>query len=310
MDGLADRTVFQTREWLDFLAASQGGEPVVAEVLDAGEVVGYFTGMTVKRYGVRILGSPFPGWTTGPMGFNLREGTSRRAALEALPGFAFGELGCLHLEVMDRQLDEQDFDGLGFDLFAHRTLEIDLTRDEEELFAAMSRACRKAIRRGRKVGVRIEEADGEGFAEEYFEQLADVFAKQSLTPTYGVERVRELVRALHPSGRLLLLRALNPDGEPAATGIFPATNDTAYFLGSASWRDQQIHRPNEAIFWYAMRYWKERGIEIMDLSGDGGDYKRKYGVTELAVPFLRKSRLPGLMRLRDAAERIARRGLY
>ena len=39
--------------------------------------------IAMSRFGVRILGSPFPGWTTLSMGFNLREGVSRRAATEA-----------------------------------------------------------------------------------------------------------------------------------------------------------------------------------------------------------------------------------
>lgn len=307
MDELPDRRVFQTREWLEFLVRTQYGEPVVAEVLDRRDVVGYFTGMVVKRYGVRILGSPFPGWTTGPMGFNLSEGTSRAAALEALPRFAFGQLRCLHLEIMDRHLSADDAGGLGFRREPFPTFEIDLTREEDEIFAGMRSGARRAIRKSEKVGVEVEEASGEEFADEYYDQLTDVFAKQSLTPTYDVERVRELVRCIHPSGRLLLLRALSPDGEPSATGIFPAMNGTAYFWGGASWRSQQIHRPNEAIFWYAMRYWKKRGVKVLDLGG-GGEYKRKFGVSDLTVPFFRKSRFAGLMSLRDIAERVSTRG--
>jgi hypothetical protein len=73
----------------------------------------------------------------------------------------------------------------------------------------MSSACRRATRKSDKEGVRVEEAHGIGFADEYFPQLEDVFAKQSLRPPYGVERVRELIRCLEPSGNLLLVRALS-----------------------------------------------------------------------------------------------------
>lgn len=300
MDAAHDRVLFQSREWVDFVARTQGAEPVFARVLDDGDPVGWFTGLLVRRFGARILGSPFPGWTTASMGFNLREGVSRRAAAEALVRFAFGPLRCLHLELKDRRLGADELDGLGFRQTPTVTFEIDLAPAEEEIFARMTSACRRAIRKADKSGVVVEEAAPEGFAEEYYAQLEEVFARQSLQPTYSLARVRALVRCLYPTGRLLLLRAVSPEGKGIATGIFPAMNGTAYFWGGASWRADQILRPNEALFWHAMRYWRARGMVVMDLGG-GGDYKRKYGAIELTVPFFRRGRVPGLEALRAVA---------
>ena len=84
LDSFADRTVFQTREWVRFLAESQNATPVLAELSESGRVVGYFTGLTFTRLGVKILGSSFPGWTTPYMGFNLIPGASRADALAAV----------------------------------------------------------------------------------------------------------------------------------------------------------------------------------------------------------------------------------
>jgi len=47
----------------------------LAELRDGNEVVGYFTGLTFARFGVRILGSSFPGWTTPYIGFTLLPGS-------------------------------------------------------------------------------------------------------------------------------------------------------------------------------------------------------------------------------------------
>jgi GNAT acetyltransferase-like protein len=307
MDALPDRLVFQTRAWLGFVAETQPGtEPVVAALLRDGATVGYFTGLVTRRFGVRILGSPFPGWTTGPMGFNLLDGVGRREALEALLPFAFRELRCLHLEIKDRRLLDEDFDGMGFRCSPFVTLEIDLDREEDEIFGGMSSACRRAVRKSEKVDLTVEEARGEGFAEEYYAQLEDVFAKQGLTPPYDVDRVRALIRHLEPTGRLLLLRAVSAEGERVATGIFPGMNHSAYFWGGASWRSGQILRPNEAIFWHAIRHWRARGARVMDLGG-GGDYKLKFGPRQLTVPWARKARVPGLLRLRELAEHVYRR---
>ena len=302
MNSFPDRVLFQTREWLEFVTRSQGAEPVVAALSDGGERIGYFTGLIARRFGVRILGSPLPGSTTNYMGFNLHDGVSRREAAAALPRFAFRSLGCLHLELTDRHLKAGDLAGLNFEHKSWGTSEIDLTPDEEAIFAGMQSRSRGAVRRSVKLGVKIEEAGGEEYADEYYAQLEDVFAKQGLRPTYGIDRVRELIRCLEPTGHLLLLRAVSAEGESIATGIFPAMNGTAYFWGGASWRSHQNLRPNEALFWNAIRMLKERGIPALDMGG-GGDFKRKFGPAERRIPFVRKSRLPGLMTLRDMAAR-------
>ena len=57
-------TVYQTPAWLAFLSATQQGEPVIAVLKDGRSVIGHFTGMIVRKAGFRILGSPFPGWTS------------------------------------------------------------------------------------------------------------------------------------------------------------------------------------------------------------------------------------------------------
>lgn len=303
MDRFEDRTVFQTREWLEFLRHTQRAEPVVCRLARGSELAGYFTGAVVRRYGVRILGSPFPGWTTAYMGFNLRAGESRVEAAQALLRYAFGPLRCAHVELRDRELGEADANELGGSVEHFTSFEIDMRPSEGDLFNGMSSACRRCVRKAERSGVTVEQASDAGFADEYFAQLEDVFAKQNLRPTYGVERVRALIDHVQPSGRLLLVRARAPDGRCIATALYPAHGRSMHFWGGASWRSDQILRPNEAIFWFAMRYWKARGVETFDLGG-GGDYKRKYGGSEIAVPHVIRSRVPGLMPLRAAAERV------
>jgi hypothetical protein len=302
LDAFADRTVFQTREWIDFIADTQDATPVVAELRDGGSCTGYFTGLVFSRFGVKILGSSFPGWTTPYIGFNLLPGASRSAALEAVEELAFDHLKCVHLEVSDPYFTHEDGHVLGFDLEYYASYRTDLTRSEDEIFNGMDSACRRCIRKAEKSGVTIEEAHDAAFADEYYEQLKDVFAKQSLVPTYDLERVRALVRHLVPTGRILLLRARDPKGRCIATGIFPGFNKFSEFWGNASFRGDQALRPNEAIHWYAMRYWKSRGVAIHDGGGEG-KYKEKYGCVLHKVPWFTKSRYKVLTRLRHEAKR-------
>jgi hypothetical protein len=300
LDHFADRTVFQTREWLQFIAESQRAAPVLAELRDGGEVLGYFSGLTFSKFGMRVLGSSFRGWTTPYIGFNLNPGVSRRSALAALETFAWNDLKCVHFEVSDPHFNVEDGGAGGFTTEYYPSYRSDLTRSEEELFNGMESACRRCIRKAEKSGLKIEEAHDLAFADEYYNQLEDVFAKQSLVPTYSVERVRSLVRNVEPTGNLLLLRARDPEGKCIATGIYPGYNQIAEFWGNASFRSHQSLRPNEACHWYAMRYWKKRGAAIFDWGGEG-TYKEKYGCTPYRVAWFTKSRYQIVGALRNEA---------
>lgn len=303
LSGFADRTVYQTKEWLAFVAQTQNAEPVIASVNDGHTPIGRFTGLIIRKHGLRILGSPFPGWTTSYMGFNLPPGVSRVDALRALERFAFRELNCIHIEIMDRHVTTRDLDEAGFRYDARMStgFEIDLTQDEDALLQAMDPGRRRYIKRAAGSGLTVEAADDADFAEDYYAQLEDVFGKQKLVPTYPIERVRSLIGHVHPTGNLLLVRARDPEGRCVATAIFPALNDTMIFWGGASWRRHQALHPNEAIQWFAMRYWKARGIAKYDMGG-GGEYKRKYGGRELQVPWGRKSRYPLFELLRSGGK--------
>ena len=303
LDQFSDRTIFQTPPWLGFLAKTQGAEPIVSAVKENGHTLGYFTGMVTKKLGFKILGSPFRGWTTGYMGFNLPPGFPRRQVLQALPTFAFRDLGCHYLEIIDRHIYKDDYCDQSYSVHSTRIFEIDLTQSEDQLLANMDSACRRCIRKAAKCGVSTEEASDMGFADEYYAQLRDVFAKQSLVPTYSLERVRELIDYLLPTGHLLLLRARSAEGLCIATGIFPAFNDAAYFFGGASWREHQILRPNEPLIWHAMRYWKARGMSKFDMGGRAA-YKRKYGIYECEASTGMKAKYESLISLRNLAQRV------
>ncbi len=95
LDRFEDRVFSQRRHWLAFVTSFVRGEVIVAELRDLGSVLGYFTGIRSRIYGVPILGSPYRGWLTAHMGFNLAPGVPRIEALQALGDLAFKQLGCL-----------------------------------------------------------------------------------------------------------------------------------------------------------------------------------------------------------------------
>jgi hypothetical protein len=303
LDRAPDRTIFQTREWLDFLTETQGAEPVIGRVLDGPDSVGWFTGAMTRQLGVRFLGSPLRGWTTAGMGFTLAEGVDRTMALAALPAFAFSALGCIHLEFADRSLLLDEAIPPGFAISHLQGYELDLA-DDATMLAAMKSYGRRDVRRSMRNGIVVEEvdpADPGDFAATYYAQVSEAFAKRTQVPTYPLARVEAMIRHLAPTDRLLLLRAILPTGEVAATGLFPGLpGGTAEYWMGASWRSHQALLPNEALMWAALRTWRARGAVRFNF-GAGGKYKAKYGGTPHAMPWVRCSRFAALEHARRVA---------
>ena len=196
-----------------------------------------------------------------------------------------------------------DGEHLGFSCELRRTLISDLRPSEDEVFRRLHHSARGAIRKAERSGVQVEESSDDGFAEEYYNQLQQVFARQSLVPTYRLDRVKQLLRYMLPTHNVLCLRARDPHGTCIATSIYVGTHKLAVYWGNASCRECLHLRPNELMNWYAIRYWKERGIQIFDWGGeaDYGRYKRKYGGNPFVYPSFRKSRYALVSMLRSGA---------
>ena len=189
LDSFADRTVFQTRAWVQFVAEAQNADPVLAELRAGSEVVGYFTGLTFSKFGMKVLGSSFPGWTTPYMGFNLNPGIARRDALVALEKFAWDDLKCLHVEVSDPHFTFEDGEAAGFKAEYYASYRTDLTRSEEELFNGMESACRRCVRKAEKSGLRSKRRTIWPLPTSITSN-SRTFSPTIAGPTYSVERVR------------------------------------------------------------------------------------------------------------------------
>jgi hypothetical protein len=269
---------------------TQKAEPIIAAVKSNGNIIGYFTGLIVRKFGLKILGSPFRGWATYFMGFNLLSGAFYREILQAFPEFVFNDLGCHYLEVIDPNLRSVDCIGLPYQVDSLPWFAVDLTPSEEELFANMKSTGRTAIRKSIKSGVAIEQACETGFAEEYYAQYTDVLKKRSLAPTYSLETVRNMINRMQSTGNLLLLRASNSESVGLATCIFLSNNKRGVYWGAASWREHQSVRPNEPLAWYGMKALKARGIMEVHFGGECDQFKEKLGTYKVKIFRIKKSR--------------------
>lgn len=300
----SDKSVFTTVPWLRYvLEDNPGGTPIVLRITKGQDYVGYFTGVLVTKLGIRIVGSPFRGWSTCFMGFDLVSAEDRIALLSELESFLFSQYKCRYFEFIDRNIP---FELVQPSPSARRveTLELRVDRTDEELFKVFKTDCRNFIRQFERRGARIEIArPDDQFADEFYEQLIDVFAKQDMRPTYSPQKVKRLLRHLGPDDMVLCLRVRDPEGRSIATSIFPGFREKFFFWGDASYQASQSYRPNEYMIWTAIRYWRGRGLKVFDMMGVR-DYKRKFGSQVMGYAAIEVARPSCLIAAKNMAEKL------
>jgi hypothetical protein len=306
VDGYPAADVYHSSGWLTYLKRSQGAQPVTAEVLSEGRVVGHYVGAMVRRFGVRILGSPMPGWGTQVMGFLLDDGVDRRAAADALLPFAYGELRCAHVELGDRLLTPDEMAGSRYVVSSWSSqTTVDVSGSDDDIVAQAHSRTRTYMRRGPRNGLHGEAGHGSEFADEYYDQLVDVFASSGLVPTVPRERVRQLIEALEPSGQVTLTRLVDADDNHLGTSICIGRNRRAMLWGLAFFRQYSRLHPVEPLQFETMKALRERGYTIYNMAGSEPS-KAKFASAVEPLLLVRNSRFPAL----EAGRAIFRRTFY
>lgn len=302
-NNIPGKSVFTTIPWLLFVSRDSKVEDYILRVSrEDGQFCGYFTGFLTKKLGVKILGSPFAGWSTCYMGLELLDRTHQFDILREVVKHAYTVDRVLYVEIIDRNISATEATAEGIYAQSVGTLQLDIGMDDADLFKQMKTDCRNFIRQFERRGASIEITEPDSsFAEDYYRQLIDVFSKQGMVPTYSLEKVKCLLDSLKNTGELLCLRVRNPDGAPIATSIFIGYNSTFFFWGGASYRSEQHYRPNEYMIWTAIQYWREKGYKVFDMMGIR-DYKRKFGSHEEYYAQMIFSRIPFLITGRNAAK--------
>ncbi len=302
---LPGKSIFTTMAWLEFIQEDSKVEPLFLRITQEEKLIGYFTAMIQMSFGFRIIASPFAGWSTCYMGFDLVDTTVNKLDLiPCVSEYLFKEKKAHLIEIVDRDITVEDARGYGYRTSITDTLELQINRTDEDLFKVFKMDCRNFIRQFERRGAVLEYAEPDDvFAEEYYTQLQDVFAKQGLVPTYGVEKVKCLLRHLRESGAVLCLRVRDPEGTCIATSIYPGYNGKFFFWGGASYRSGQHYRPNEYMLWTAIRYWRDKGFTVFDMVGVR-DYKRKFGSHEVQYAHISLARNDMIIALRNGAKRL------
>jgi len=300
------KSIFTTLPWINYLESYTGGKLAFIEIRKENQLIGYLTGIIINKFGIRIFGSPFKGWGTEYMGFDLYDYNNCERLLEETFEYILKSLKCQYIEIVDRNIKiSRELKGK----FSYKTdtaggIELDISRNEEDIFSSFKKDCRNFIRQFEKKGAVLKEVPAdEAFAERYCEHLKDVFAKQGLVPTYDKERVIKLFNTFKDSENITCIEIESPDGVSIACSIVFHYNGYCYTWGTASEREYQFYRPNETIRWHTIKKCKSIGCHTMDMCGRRA-YKYKFAPYDIDHLRIMVSRYKILFFMRDSAQKL------
>jgi CelD/BcsL family acetyltransferase involved in cellulose biosynthesis len=167
---------------------------------------------------------------------------------------------------------------------------LQLDPDPDTVFRGFTREVRKAIRRAERSEVKVTRAQGETDLTRTFYAL-HAKTRHRLGVPVQPRRYFTLLwqRIVEPGlGFVLVARAA---GRPLAAGVFLAWNRTVIAKYTASDDAAWSMRPNNAIFWHAIKWACENGYSTWDFgrtaAADEGlrTFKRRWGAEELPLTY-------------------------
>jgi hypothetical protein len=135
---------------------------------------------------------------------------------------------------------------------------VDLEQSEEQLFARLDEACRRAVRKAQSYG--LEFIEGTSDAVEDFYQLAQLSAQRTGETLAPIEYYRDIARAFAAERRCAVLFARR-QGRNAAAVLLGIDKAAASFLGGASDPELLALRVNDFVHWSAICWAKRSGIK-------------------------------------------------
>lgn len=167
-------------------------------------------------------------------------------------------------ELVARQLAKRGFEPGWIELAPTATVLIDLTPDAQEILAHMKRQTRQNIRRGEQRGIQVREGQESDLPA--FHRLYAATNERYGTRPYSKEYFADMWHILEPSGLLKLFLATH-DTEPVSALLTIPFGDTVV-ASKLGWSGLQgDSRPNEVLFWEAIKWAKVNGYRFFDLEG-------------------------------------------
>ncbi|PYP43190.1 MAG: hypothetical protein DMD43_00085 [Gemmatimonadetes bacterium] len=274
----SNHRVVHTRAWVESLEAAGLGRSLYFVFEKDGEVVGCLPGLLATVAGLRLFGSPLPGWQTVSMGPAFDPARlSTAELLGALLPVLEGKHRVSYIELLHNDLDPEVMRSLGFRGRPVFTYRAPLTPgNEERMLRAMKDTVRRNVRRAERLGLVVRFEEDQAFVVEHYRQLREVYVRGGQEIPFSERRMQECFSRMKAAGNLLAVAVYLPGGRVSiASGIFLIEGRELLLWSWAHHARYRWYRPTELMTWRVMQRAMAAGCETFDLMGRG-KFKTKF----------------------------------
>ena len=276
-----DFTIYHLSCWHHVLEDCFNGHIHKFKIIKDGVTCGYWCGLTVKKFGMKIFGSPLPGTSTDYMHPLFSEEIPLDRFIIALRKWAKTNK-IAHIELCGHYFNSEVLKEFGYSTNHSETYIVNISTTESNIWQNLKPAMRNKVRKAEKNGIIVAIDDSLEFSRIYYDMLKVVFQRKGLVPTYNLSRVEKVIHYLKNSDNVITLTA-RKDSKPLSTIILLKDKSTLYYWGGASYQEAFKYGANDLIHWYAFQMANKIGIHHYDTCG-GGEYKKKFGGTYIQIP--------------------------
>jgi Acetyltransferase (GNAT) domain len=274
-----NQRVTHTLAWVRSLQDSGFGEPRFLVFEQDGDMVACLPGLVNDVGPFRVFGSPPPASQTVSMGpvFDPAR-TTTNDLLNALVPYLEGRLGVHHIEIMSPDLDAGTMLSLGFRGEPWPTYRMALEpTDEVRTLKRLKDSARRNVNRGIKLELEVRIETDEGFVDEHYAQIKEVYLRGGHAVNFGRRRVLECFRHMRDAGKLVAISVYLPGGTiNIATGMFTIQGRELLLWTWAHRSKYRWYRPTELMTWTVIQRALKAGCTVFDLMGLG-EFKTRFG---------------------------------
>jgi hypothetical protein len=281
-----DSSVFHTPEMYEVFASANGFEPKLWAAIDeVGDILALLLPVLItmrngalKRFTTRatVFGSIL--YAPGAAGWEATQRLLSNYNKTVTEEVLYTKLRNLK----DLQTLQPFLEGNGYEYEDHLNYLVDLNRNPDDIFSAISKSGRKAIRRSSRKGIILREVDDRSLVPVHYELLKLTHDRIGV-PLADISLFEAVFDILVSKGMAKMLLA-EFDNKYVAASLELPYNRTIYSWYSGYDGDYRKLCPNDFLVWHILQWGAENGYHCFDFGGAGapGD---EYGPREFKAKF-------------------------
>ncbi|MDN5275225.1 MAG: methicillin resistance protein [Candidatus Saccharibacteria bacterium] len=228
-------------------------------ILSGDEVIG------VAQLLIRTLPLPFKALVYVPRG-PVCEERERAVVLEALAGYAKDACGAVAISIepdWETMPDIKGWQAATNTILIPRTLILDLSHNEDDLLARMTKKTRQYIRKSAGESIEVRRVKGRG----ELDACLDIYKETAERAGFGIHADEYYYDIFDNLGEHSPVFAAFQGTKPIAFLWLAISQRTAFELYGGMNDEGQRLRANYALKWHAIQTMKKWGIELYDFNG-------------------------------------------